>query len=76
MDRKLVYLDQNIIGLHLKGELKLLTHPDHCWVYSKEHFTEIRRSPNPDQYLSVLAKIDAKLLELQLGADWRITEPA
>jgi hypothetical protein len=42
-------------------------------VYSKEHFAEIERSPNPDQYLSVLSEIDAKLLELQLGTDWRIT---
>lgn len=73
MDRKLIYLDQNIIGLHIDGELTLSTHPGHCWVYSKEHFAEIRRSTNPDQFLSVLDEIGAKMLELQLDADWRIT---
>ncbi len=64
MNNPLVYIDQNIIGLQLKGALNLRQRDDLVWVYSKEHFAEIRRSNDPEQYLDILKNIDAKLLEL------------
>ena len=72
MSLPLVYIDQNIIGLQLDGRLKLTKQNDFFWVYSKEHFVEIRRSSNAHRYLSVLEELDAKLLELNLNSDWKI----
>ncbi len=76
MSNPLVYIDQNIIGLQLKGALNLSKRDDLVWVYSKEHFAEIRRSNDPEQYLEVLKNIDAKLLDLTLNEYWKITEEA
>jgi len=49
---------------------------DVIWVYSKEHFAEIRRSNEPEKFLGVLDAIDAKLLDLILGENWKITGEA
>lgn len=73
MSRHLVYIDQNVIGLHLEGKLRLSKLPELYWVYSKEHFAEIRRSSSVKQYLSALEEIDAKLLDLELNSDWKIS---
>ncbi len=73
MSKPLVYIDQNIIGLQLEGRLNLTKRSELYWVYSKEHFAEIRRSSNAKQYLSELEKIEAKLLDLELNSDWKIT---
>ncbi len=75
MSKPLIYIDQNIIGLQLEGVLDLSNRDDLVWVYSKEHFSEIRRSNHPEQYLEVLKDIDAKLLDLTLN-EWRITGEA
>jgi len=76
MSKYLVYLDQNIISRHVDGILNITTQPDFHWVYSNEHFAEIGRSNNPETYLQVLENIDAKLLELNLDNERRITESA
>lgn len=76
MNKPLIYIDQNVLGLQLDGSIGLKKHPDLCWVYSKEHFSEIRRSANAALYLIELEKIDAKLLELELNSDFRITGAA
>lgn len=76
MSNPLVYIDQNIIGLQLQGILNLRKRDDLVWIYSKEHFAEIRRSNDPEKYLEVLKDIDAKLLELVLDENWKITGEA
>lgn len=73
MSKPLVYLDQNIIGQVANKELNLKPFDEFTFVYSKEHFSEIKRSTEPQKYLDALHKIDAKLLELEMGSDWKIT---
>ena len=68
MEKPLIYIDQNIIGYHLDGDINLAKLSDIDWTYSNEHFDEIRRSNDAQQYLRVLDNIEAKLLELnQIG---------
>lgn len=74
--KPLIYIDQNIIGLQLQGCIKLSKRDDAIWVYSKEHFAEIKRAQNPEKYLDVLGVLDAKLLELNLDGNFRITGQA
>ena len=76
MSNPLIYIDQNIIGLQLNGTLNLRSRDDLVWVYSKEHFSEIRRSNNPRLYLDVLNDMDVKLLDLKLDENWEITGEA
>lgn len=76
MSTPLVYIDQNIIGLQQQGLIKLSNRDDMIWVYSKEHFAEMRRSDNPEKYLDILSDIGAKCLELILDEDWKITGQA
>ncbi|MFK5913249.1 MAG: hypothetical protein QM484_02665 [Woeseiaceae bacterium] len=76
MSSSLVYIDQNIIGLQLHGLMNLCKREGFIWVYSKEHFAEIRRSNDPDKYLSVLNDIDAKMLDLVLDENWKISGEA
>lgn len=71
-----MYLDQNVLGLQLSGELRLSKRNDMLWVYSNEHFAEIQRSASPEQYLSQLRRIDAKLLELELSDGRKILDTA
>ena len=52
-----VYIDHNIINLHLKNEFILLRKSNLDWVYSNEHFDEIRRSVDPEKYLTVLKEL-------------------
>jgi hypothetical protein len=70
------YLDQNVIGLQQAGDIDLSRSDNIQWVYSKEHFAEIRRSHSPELYLSQLALLNAKLLDLELNSDWKITGTA
>ncbi|WP_105257901.1 hypothetical protein [Pseudoalteromonas sp. T1lg88] len=76
MSKPLIYIDQNIIGLHLQGIISLAKRDDVTWVYSKEHFAEIRRSDEPAKYLDVLDAIDAKILDLVLDENWKIAGEA
>lgn len=76
MSKPIIYIDQNIIGLQLQGMISLAKRDDVTWVYSKEHFAEIRRSDGPAKYLDVLNAIDAKLLDLVLDENWKITGEA
>jgi len=75
VSKPLVYVDQNLLGLLAQRVPGLASEPNVQWVYSKEHFAEIRRSSNPDQYLTALDKLGAKLIELEL-IDWKITGSA
>lgn len=76
MSIPLVYIDQNIIGLQLQGYINLGKRDDIKWVYSKEHFAEIRRSNNSEKYLGVLNNIGAIMLDLMLDENWKITGEA
>lgn len=76
MNKRLVYVDQNVVGLLVERKLHLPRLPEACWVYSKEHFAEIRRSSDPKPYLSALENIDAKLLDLELNAQWKVSGTA
>lgn len=73
MDKPTLYIDQNIIGLCIEGAIDLPKSPDFYWVYSKEHFAEIRRAANVNQYLAVLDGLGAKLLDLEYDSNFRIT---
>lgn len=75
MNKPLIYIDQNILGLQVDGVLDLAKNNQAQWVYSKEHFAEIRRSDQPDKYLEVLKNINAKMLELEL-VNWKISGTA
>lgn len=75
MSKPLVYVDQNVLGMHQQGRINLRAASDVQWAYSKEHFTEMRRSDDPEPYLAVLDEIDAKLLDLELNGS-RITGSA
>lgn len=46
------------------------------WVYSKEHFAEIKRADDPEKYLNVLNEIGAKMLDFILDENWKITGEA
>jgi hypothetical protein len=72
MNKPTVYIDQNIIGLMLDGKINLTERPEFYWVYSTEHFAEIRRSSNAAKYLSALESIGAKLLKLDLDHNFKI----
>lgn len=74
MQNQLIYLDQNVIGLQQEGKLGLRKSDDYIWVFSKEHFAEIKRSKDPTQYIEVLDQLDAKLLALKLDENWKITD--
>ena len=73
MSTPLVYIDQNIIGIKLQGHINLSKRDDLKWVYSKEHFAEIKRADDPEKYLDVLNKIGAIMLDLILDENWKIT---
>lgn len=73
MCKPLVYLDQNIIGQVANNVLKFRTFDEFTFVYSKEHFSEISRSSEPQKYLAALNEIDAKLLELELDSNLKMT---
>ena len=76
MSKYLVYLDQTIISRHVDSVLNITIQPDFHWVYSRENFAEIRRSYDFESYLQVLENIDAKLLELDLNDERRMTGSA
>lgn len=76
MNRRLIYIDQNIISFHVEGKVRLTKSPGWVWVYSKEHFAEIQRAAAPDQFLSVLDTIEAKLLHINLDQNWEISGTA
>jgi hypothetical protein len=71
--KPIVYLDQNVTGLQHAGDIDLSRCDDIQWVYSKEHFAEIRRAHCPELYISQLALLNAKLLDLELNSAWKIT---
>lgn len=76
MSIPLIYIDQNIIGLQQQGLMNLSERDDLVWVYSKEHFAEMRRSDSPEKYLDILNGIGARFLDLVLGQNWKITGEA
>lgn len=67
MKKPLIYVDQTIVSRQAEGILNYEKIHSVQWVYSKEHFAEIRRSDHPDQFLSALDEISAQLLEFELS---------
>jgi hypothetical protein len=73
--KPLVYVDQSILGRHLAGSITLRPNSSLQWVYSTEHFAEMRRSTDPDKYLAVLDAAGAQLLDAEL-VQWKLTGAA
>lgn len=72
MTLPLVYLDQNVVSLQLEGKIDLSKVKSVQFVYSKEHFAEIRRADNPVPFLRTLDELSAKLLDLEM-VGWELT---
>ena len=66
-----VYLDHNIVDDLAKGRLSFKSSPQVLWVYSDEHFREIKRSGST-RFLDALARLKAQRLELETE-QFRIT---
>src|SRR3990167_7141356 len=75
MSNRLIYLDQNIISYQTDGKINLIGLEGVQWVYSKEHFSEIRRSTDPDVYLETLDALGAHLLAIELS-EWNFSGKA
>ncbi|MGL4220321.1 MAG: hypothetical protein ACRCSS_06800 [Shewanella sp.] len=73
MHKPLIYLDLNIVSAQANGKLTIQKPNDAVLVYSKEHFSEIRRSADPDKYLDVLESFDAQLVDSELDASFKET---
>lgn len=69
---KRVYLDHNVIVDVAKGHFNLKPDPSFVWVYSNEHFNEIRRGTDTSP-LDVLSQLRAQKLELKLNNAFQIT---
>lgn len=59
----LAYLDQNIISRVANRTLKLTKGGPVQWIYSDEHFAEIKRSSQPEKYLDALDFLLAKKIK-------------
>ncbi len=70
-----IYLDHNILDDISKDRLSLKPSDKCIWIYSNENLAEIRRSGD-DRFLDVLKDIDARLIELVLDNQFRITNEA
>lgn len=67
-----IYLDHNILDALIKNTMTFPDSNDTVWIYSFENFNEIKRSQNM-QFLDVLANLDARMLELELNKDFKLT---
>lgn len=76
MEQALIYLDQNIISSLSSGTLKITPEDGQLFVYSDEHFREIRRSSDPSLSLDALQDIEAKMLTLQMDSQFKLTGSA
>lgn len=72
MNMPLVYLDQNVISLQLNGKIDLSKVTSVQFVYSKEHFAEIRRADDPVPFLRTLDELSARLLDIEM-VNWELT---
>lgn len=70
MSTHYVYLDQNVVSLQAEGRINFAGIDRVQWIYSKEHFAEIRRSSAPQLYLNALDQLGASLLEIDLH-NWK-----
>jgi hypothetical protein len=75
MTEKYIYIDQNVIGDASDGNFTLPVSSDFDWVYSIEHFNEIKRGGDK-RFLTVLSELKARKLELVLDDNFRITGDA
>lgn len=75
MSTYFVYLDQTVVSLQAKGRINFAGIKGIRWVYSKEHFAEIKRSSTPQQYLDALDQLGASLLEFDLH-NWKFSGSA
>lgn len=70
-----VYLDQNILGHVQDGSIRLDRIEGVRWIYSNEHFEEIRRGSDRS-FLDTLRLLRAQRMEVQLDAEGRILDQA
>jgi hypothetical protein len=75
MSTPLVYIDQNIVSFQSDGNIDLSRLEGVQWVYSKEHFAEIRRSKVPLKHLGALDQLGARLLDIDL-INWKYSGSA
>lgn len=69
----LIYADLNVLDDLRTGKIKIRCEENCKFVYSNEHFREIRRSRNPDIYLSMLSNLNAKQLKFMYDGDFKPT---
>lgn len=75
MSNKRIYLDQNIIGDIRDGIIDISAVIGVDWIYSEEHFEEIKRGneKNRHAFLGILKQIKAVYLEFNRGENYCIT---
>jgi len=76
VEKSKIYLDQNILGYIHDGSFPLKDIQNIEWIYSDTHFSEFGESAKYKDYLSVLDKLDAKYLTLELDEQFNITGTA
>jgi hypothetical protein len=72
---KYIYIDHNIIQYDYDDVIRLRNIDDYCYVYSDEHFNELSRKED-DRYFSVLRRIKARKIKINLDDKFRIQNEA
>lgn len=73
MHKPLIYLDQNVVSAQANGKLRIQKPDDALLVYSKEHFSEIRRAADPSKYLDALESFGAQLVDSEFNESFQET---
>lgn len=73
MHKPLIYLDQNVVSAQANGKLRIQKPDDAVLVYSKEHFSEIRRAADPSKYLDALESFGAQLVDSEFDESFQET---
>ncbi len=76
MNKPLVYLDQNVLGLQIDQSIDLSKIDNVDWAFSEVHFEEINRGDDAGKYLDCLDSLKAVMLKLELDRNWRLTGKA
>ena len=64
MTKSYIYIDQNIIGFQANGVIDLSNNDNIIPVYSQEHFSEIRRSSEPQKFIQALDDMNAQMVKI------------
>lgn len=70
----MIYLDQSVLSAAVQKRFPLPSIDRVRWVYSDEHFKEIRRSNEPSKYLNLLQKIKADRAEIAVSQNLEFSD--